>query len=450
MLKKILTSFPENIVFLIITAFLGFLTIIMFRSLFFGPFELFLAIFFILLVFIGSFHQVYDLKFLWKKFCNSRRDKIIIDREAIITASDLFCQSEKVQEMDSLFSSPIFMQVAAQVYRSIHHYWNEENLDKMRDMIPNDERQNISEEYNDLKNIQDLRIIKLYITGIYLRSDYFEIDVWFESSFTADSISKEKAYHYYESGTIGFCWEQSADDYPMKNKGETFQEDECPHCGAPIGIQIVSSCQFCKGEIKIRYDNWSVNYTDFSKLIPSLPPIPFNHYLERDVQYKEVTQFQTNLKQCIILLKESFPEFEEVEFIKIARKNFKAIIMAHSSGDWEIVRPLMTNLLYEEQSYWSRRYKEEGLHRVLSDIRLYSATIAAASVDNFYIFVTVRFKAKMLDYTKNLSEKIMAGNPKKPSPFSEYWTFIRRRNQENSENIPWILFQTNSDNLAND
>jgi hypothetical protein len=53
--------------------------------------------------------------------------------------------------------------------------------------------------------------------------------------------------------------------------------------------------------------------------------------------------------------------------------------------------------------------------------------------DAFYDAITVRIYAHMIDYTTDASGKVLSGNARSPRSFTEYWTFIRRRDARSSD-----------------
>jgi hypothetical protein len=116
----------------------------------------------------------------------------------------------------------------------------------------------------------------------------------------------------------------------------------------------------------------------------------------------------------------TWPRFEErVVYV------FNELQKAWSTRNWEKSRPYETDGLFQTHAYWINEYRKQGLINVLSDVRVTKLELARVSVDKFYIGITVRIFAQMIDYTSNEKGALVCGDSRKPRFFTEYWTLIR-------------------------
>jgi predicted lipid-binding transport protein (Tim44 family) len=103
---------------------------------------------------------------------------------------------------------------------------------------------------------------------------------------------------------------------------------------------------------------------------------------------------------------------------------------AWAARDWERVRPLETETLFQTHRYWIDAYLKQGLRNVVADYHVGPIEPVKIDSDAFYDGITFRVRARGRDYTiagVNGGEKVVAGSKENMRSWSEYWTFIRTR-----------------------
>jgi predicted lipid-binding transport protein (Tim44 family) len=103
----------------------------------------------------------------------------------------------------------------------------------------------------------------------------------------------------------------------------------------------------------------------------------------------------------------------------------RAMYAAWSSKQWNQVRHLLTDFLWEAQQMWIRAYAEKGYTNKLDDLEVYDMEIARVERDKHYDAVTVRVYVSCRDYTVDKTGKLVGGDKSDERLFSEYWTFVR-------------------------
>jgi hypothetical protein len=118
---------------------------------------------------------------------------------------------------------------------------------------------------------------------------------------------------------------------------------------------------------------------------------------------------------------------------QIVRNYFTELNAAWTKHDLSKVRHLISDRLYDANSFWMSLYKQNGWNNRLDDLKIGDVQIIKIELDNYYENITVRVFASCFDYTEDQQHKILGGSKKKRRSYSEYWTFARRAGVEKPE-----------------
>jgi len=137
----------------------------------------------------------------------------------------------------------------------------------------------------------------------------------------------------------------------------------------------------------------------------------------------------------IELIKRMDPSFQETSFKNLAEDLFFKIQGGWTKRDLSGVRPLlspeMLNILQQDVN--SLLSQKRINH--LENIAVRGVEIIAAGQDQGEEFISVKFQARLLDYTTDeKSREILSGSSTDPVKFLEYWTFARNVGEKN-----WVL-----------
>jgi len=204
----------------------------------------------------------------------------------------------------------------------------------------------------------------------------------------------------------------------------------CHNCGAPSAFTDSGSCTHCGTVLNSQRMPWYVAGIARIKT-QSFRAGDLTHYSPEQGTYDQ-TLIQPSLEMNIARFTQShgianWNEYRQKFVTDVLGYTFLQIYEAWSKHQWEDVRHLCSDRLFESNEFWINNYKSSGLINKLDDIKLHKAEVAAIEVDTFYEAITIRIHAACKDYVV-LAEnnKVVGGSKSSDRAFSEYWTFVRR------------------------
>ncbi len=130
------------------------------------------------------------------------------------------------------------------------------------------------------------------------------------------------------------------------------------------------------------------------------------------------------------------PSFDEAKFQELAMDAFFKIQGAWANRDISLVRPLLTEEMYQALQEDVEHLKEAKKINHLENIAVRAVDITEAWQESGADYITVRILASMLDYNVDEnSGQVAEGSKSEPVTFEEYWTFGRPVGSDN----PWQL-----------
>lgn len=210
----------------------------------------------------------------------------------------------------------------------------------------------------------------------------------------------------------------------------------CPNCGAPANFTDINVCNSCGERIYSRKFDWYVSNKK-TKYHNVLKQTDLFYYAPEKgtsrktfVHYKFVDNLKLFAKNHDIT---NLTTFKTKFTDNIVKPVFLEMYHAWSELKWEKVRHLLTDRLWESNLFWIDAYKHYKVVNKLDKIFINEIEFANLEIDKFYEAITVRVFASCIDYVQNIATgKVIAGNNKNYTVFSEYWTFIRRTGIEKS------------------
>ncbi len=199
--------------------------------------------------------------------------------------------------------------------------------------------------------------------------------------------------------------------------------DHCPHCGAALSTRTDGSCEYCGVRIADGSFNWYVRSVSLISRDERGP------LLTSDVPEEgtsRATILQPGLDAQRAAFQSTHPEFQWNGFDARVRQVATALQNAWSSMQWESVRPLETDGLFQMHRYWIDAYARQHLRNAVDDYAIARVDVVRITTDAFYEAITVRLWAQGRDHTDDADGHIVAGS-KSLRQWSEYWTFIRGR-----------------------
>jgi predicted lipid-binding transport protein (Tim44 family) len=199
----------------------------------------------------------------------------------------------------------------------------------------------------------------------------------------------------------------------------------CPKCGGALARNPDGTCQHCGVKIVGGEFDWFV--TDIRLLDE-----PKDHGDPITSDVSEVgtdwpTIYQPNFRAISQRFLAMHPGFSLPKLEDRVQHIFMEFQTAWTERRLERVRPYVSDSFFQTQVFWITEYKRQHLRNVLENMKINGIVPVKITMDAFHDALTFRIYAEMIDYTADDNGNVVSGNPRRPRPFSEYWTFIRRR-----------------------
>ncbi|EIJ42891.1 hypothetical protein BegalDRAFT_2025 [Beggiatoa alba B18LD] len=392
----------------------------------FGEFIAIILIIIAILI-IHYYYQKYDEK-RTRRVVSSKATKDNLTNKLQLTDNRL----TQVRDRDPSFSRVLFLDFVHSLY---HKYYNYRGNEKMQFLSPY-LSQGILNEANkpQYKNqrVTEIVVGSLNITEVGEWTNNEGIKVEIEANYTVSYSDKKEVYRH----IVREAW------FLVRQKGtqsappEKMQSITCPQCGAPAHFNDAGKCEYCESIIKRGVMQWSLDRRTV------LSDEQFSAQLLGTYAEEEGTELatirQTNLakQQQDFAQAHNFSEFDNFwrNFEShIVKEFFLAIYAAWTAQNWQTVRHLLSDRLYETNEFWIQQYKAQGLVNRLDNIKIQKIVLAKVECDKYYEAITVRIYASCNDYVTDKKGKVIGGAKNKARKFTEYWTFIRRTGVEKPE-----------------
>lgn len=334
-----------------------------------------------------------------------------------------------LRRFDPNFSEITFSDFCYSLYARVQNARGEGKLDQYAPYLSAEARTTlVSRNPPGLQEVRGIVIGSFSPGGLLgLDTPVVQVPVTFESNYTevtgAQSGTAEKSWYVRERWLL----ERKRDILsppPAKSKA-----DHCPHCGAALSTRTDGSCEYCGVKIADGSFNWYVR---------SVSPISHDErgpLLTSDVP-EQGTSLATILQPGLDTQRAAFesahPEFRWEAFDARVRQVAIGLQDAWTSQQWESVRPLETDGLFQMHRYWIDAYSRQHLRNLVDEYTILRADVVKINSDAFYEAITVRLWAQGRDHTDSADGHIVAGS-KALRRWSEYWTFIRGRSGGGSE-----------------
>ncbi len=149
------------------------------------------------------------------------------------------------------------------------------------------------------------------------------------------------------------------------------------------------------------------------------------------------------LAAALTQIKVADPAFDEVTFEKGARVAFEYIVTAFAAGERDKLRPLLNDEVYGNFESAIVAREALGQKRETTLVRIKSAEIVEARMENPTALVTVKFASEQINATRNAQGEVVEGNPDRITDVVDIWTFARNT-RSNDPN--WTLVATDAPN----
>ena len=150
-------------------------------------------------------------------------------------------------------------------------------------------------------------------------------------------------------------------------------------------------------------------------------------YMSRTIRKGYSKQQDRAFREGVEYITSKDPNFSELPLVERAEKTFLKVQDAWAKQDMRLVRPLVSDGIYERFSLQVEMQKKSLIRNVVTDINILNAQLIAVESDPYFDTAHVMVTASSIDYYERTDNgKQVSGNIMQPEPFSEYWSFLRR------------------------
>jgi predicted lipid-binding transport protein (Tim44 family) len=242
------------------------------------------------------------------------------------------------------------------------------------------------------------------------------VTVEFESNYTETYNGKSQSYYMREHWTLS-----RAQGVKSRTPDRT-RVFGCPSCGAPQDQVFGGQCRYCKQQVATGKFDWLVTGVQIFEREARAPMLTGTTEeqgtdLETIVDPRAPAAFQA--------LTQRDPAQNWNVFLQRVNVVFNEFQVAWTARDLLRMRALLSDTLFQTQTYWMKAYEKASLWNVIERPRINHAELARVTQDKFYDAITVRVFATSVDYTIDAQKRVVGGNRNRERHYSEYWTFIR-------------------------
>ena len=161
--------------------------------------------------------------------------------------------------------------------------------------------------------------------------------------------------------------------------------------------------------------------------------------LEQNAQPSGGTPLEAGLTQ----IKLADRKFEADSFQGGAKAAFEMVVNGFADGDTKILRPLLSNDVFEEFAGAIKAREDENQTLETTLIGISEAEIIEAELQAKTAFVTIKFVTEQVNVTRDAEGRVVEGDPNQAAPVTDIWTFARNTR---SRDPNWTLVATRSSN----
>lgn len=206
-----------------------------------------------------------------------------------------------------------------------------------------------------------------------------------------------------------WLFERDAGTLTVQSGGVTAQK--CPSCGAPLQLDEVGQCRFCKADVTSGKFDWVVAAMDTSEFQGGGTPAP--------------AMVGEPIEDGMARIAAADAGFKQDAFLNRAYLGFMALEQCWMDRNLDAGRVYMSPGLYMSWSAQVQQLIQLHKKNILENLRVTNMQVARVGHSDGYDNITVRIDATCADYeVDEQTGKIIFGS-KHESPFAEYWTFQR-------------------------
>ncbi|MDP9190876.1 MAG: TIM44-like domain-containing protein [Acidobacteriota bacterium] len=325
-----------------------------------------------------------------------------------------------LRRFDPNFSEITFSDFCYSLYGKAQHARATGDLDRYAPYLSEAARQSLrSRNVAGLKEVRGVIAGAMSITSVRgLDSPQVTVTIVYEANYTEVTGVAEKSYYVKEQWVL----ERQRDI--LSPPPEKAKADHCPRCGAALQTRTDGACEYCGVKVNSGAFQWYVRTLSLQTK-ETRGPLLTSNVPEQGTD--RATIYQASFGHVRKSFESTHPEFRWDAFEQRVRAIAVELQDAWTARDWERVRPVETESLFQMHRYWIDAYTRQRLRNVVADFSVQSVVPVKIDSDAFYESITVRIYAQGRDHTIDESGRVIAGSDREVRRWTEYWTLIRTR-----------------------
>lgn len=321
---------------------------------------------------------------------------------------------DALRKFDPNFSEITFSDFCYSLYAKAHYARATGDLDRYAPYLSETARIALRQRNRrDLKEVTGVIVGSMTITSVRgLDTPTVTITLRFEANYTEDGMTS-----YVKEQWVLERKRDILSPPPAKAKA-----DHCPRCGAALRTRTDGSCDYCGVKIDSGAFQWFVRAIELHTR-EERGPLLTSTVEERGTTSR--TRYQQKFGDARAAFEAAHPEFRWEEFELRVRAIANELQDAWTARDWERVRPLESESLFQMHRYWIDAYQRQRLRNIVADFQVITVEPVKIDSDAFYESITVRIYAQGRDHTVDDDGRIVAGSNVALRQWTEYWTLIR-------------------------
>ncbi len=401
------------------------------------------------LIIYGAMHLFVLFLAVRKHIKNSNKPAVVKSIKQKVAWATIEEKIEVLKQTDPNFSKTLLLDFVSLLFHKIYSTAGKENFKDVKPFLA----ESVISMLNFLlvKRLYPSGVIneirEIVIGAIHVKRIEFERNGEDVFVFNIDANYTQNLFNgEYNRHIVTEKWELRRPSGAKTPEPKKMNDLHCPNCGAPVNFTDSGVCQSCGSTIKLNKGQWYVKtiLTLSHNVISQSNAFTYTQERGTSKSTKKSKQLSKNLQEfCTKHSIENTQKYIEEFKSSIVKPLFLKVYKAWEQLEWQTVRHLLTDRLWESNNYWINMYKDYGVINKLDNLKISKIELASIELDNYYETFTLRIFASCKDYVEEKETRIfVAGNKKMQREFSEYWTFIRRTginknlNTINSDHCP--------------
>lgn len=328
---------------------------------------------------------------------------------------------DQLRRSDPNFSRIVFEDFCYALYARVHQARGAGDLTRYAPYLSEPVRRGMAQHNpKGLTEVRGMVIGGMEVGELVIQSNtpLVSVDVMYDANMTEVIDGGETSWYVREQWTF----ERQRDI--LSPPPEKAKAEHCPRCGAALQTRSDGSCEFCGAKIESGAFQWYVRSVAVESK-EARGPLLTSNVEEQGTGLP--TLFHPQFLRRAREFEAAHPGFDWDALVKRVEEIARKLQDAWSARDWERVRPLETDPLFQMHRYWIDAYRRQSLRNVVDDFTVKNVETVKVDSDPFYDAITFRVHASGRDYTTDEVGNLVAGSRHAVRVWTEYWTLIRTR-----------------------